>query len=134
MVEPDYACAVIEDAHGRLLLELRDDQARHAPGQVTCFGGRREDGEDAATCLVRELREELAWTPTDFSACCELWQGTRLIARFYRCRYDGAEPRTEAGRRAVWTTWADLDALPLSPWHRQVLAAVAVGTDRVEAA
>ena len=131
---PEYACAVIEDGVGRLLLQLRPQDARVAADQLTCFGGRREGDEDAITCLVRELGEELDWAPQGTTPCCDLWRGERFIARFFRAHWDGRPLRTEPGHAAVWVPWPALPALPISPWHAAVLAAVTRGTARVDLA
>ena len=128
---PEYACAIISDAGGRLLLQLRPPTARHAPGQLTCFGGRREANEDDLQCLRRELGEELAWTPPALTPVCELWQGRRFIARFFRAPWDGGPLTLEADHAAVWAPPSALPGLPVSPWHAAVLAAVADGQQQV---
>lgn len=131
MAQPDYACALIEDDHHRLLLELRPPHARHAADQLTCFGGKREDDENDKTCLLRELREELGWTPSSAEPACDLWQDDRWIARFFRCRWSGDRPQTEPESLAIWAPWSCLPGLPLSPWHRDVLLAVKQGRGHV---
>ncbi len=132
-VEPDYACAVISAPDGRRLLQLRPPDARHAAGQLTCFGGMREPGESAESCLRRELHEELGWDPGSLTPLCELWVGGRLIARFYHSALpDGVRLTTEPGHAAVWVPTKALPGLPVSPWHRAVLAAVDAGAAVVE--
>lgn len=131
-VPPEYACAIISDDRGRLLLQLRPAGARHAPDQLTCFGGRREGDEDDAACLRRELAEELAWAPPAISPACELWDGTRFIARFFRAAWDGQPFTVEAGHVALWAPVAALPGLPVSPWHRRVLDALSAGGSRVD--
>lgn len=122
---PDYACAIIADANGRQLLQLRPVDARHAAGQLTCFGGAREPQESAESCLERELIEELGWRPTSLRRACDLRQGVRHIARFFRCTMPpGTVLRTEPGHLALWVPVTALSAVPLSPWHRMVLEAV----------
>lgn len=134
--EPEYCCAVLTDERGWLLLQLRSKRARHAPDQLCCFGGRREVGEAAHACLARELTEELGLESagTAAQACCELWQGARLIARFYRLpqAVKRTALRVEPGSHALYAPWASLPGLPLSRWHRLVLAAVAHGRPRVD--
>jgi 8-oxo-dGTP pyrophosphatase MutT (NUDIX family) len=133
MPQPDYACAIISGGDGRRLLQLRPADARHAPGQLTCFGGAREPWESAETCLERELHEELGWRPTHLRSACDLRQGHRLIARFFHCAMPaGTILRTEPGHVALWVPVAALPGLPLSPWHRLVLDAVAGGHEVVE--
>lgn len=130
---PDYACAIIRGHDGRRLLQLRPAEARHAPGQLTCFGGAREPQESAETCLMRELHEELGWSPMDLRPACDLRQGTRHIARFFHCSMAaGTKFRTEPGHLALWVPTPVLPALPLSPWHRLVLDAVDHGGSVVE--
>lgn len=132
IVAPEYACAVIENVQQHLLLQLRPTTARHAPGQLTCFGGRREADEDDLTCLQRELREELAWQPLSLVRCCELWKGSRFIAQFFRASYLGGQLITEPGHHAVWVPWSALAGLPISPWHQAILQAVAEKRPRVD--
>lgn len=122
---PDYACAIISGGHGRRLLQLRPMEARHAPGQLTCFGGAREPWESVEACLERELQEELGWCPRDPRPVCDLRQGSRLIARFFHCTMpEDTILRTEPRHLALWVPTRALPGLPLSPWHRLVLEAV----------
>ena len=133
--EPDYACAIITAPDGRLLLQVRPVEARHAPGQLTCFGGAREAGESAVACLRRELGEELGWRPAAPVPACDLRRGTLFIARFFHCAMAPGTPlRTEPGHVAVWVPPRTLPGLPVSPWHRAVLTAVAQGAAVVELA
>lgn len=131
--EPDYACAIIAAPNGHYLLQLRPLDARHAAGQLTCFGGAREPQESAETCLRRELHEELGWTPTCMRPACDLRRGSQCIARFFHCPMPTATVlTTEPGHQAVWAPADTLPGLPLSPWHRAVLTAVTRGESVVE--
>lgn len=130
---PDYACALITDSKGRRLLQLRPMDARHAPGQLTCFGGAREPQESAESCLERELIEELGWRPASLRPACDLRQAARHVARFFHCPMpSGTVLRTEPGHVAVWVPVAALPAVPLSPWHRMVLEAIDRGRTMVD--
>jgi 8-oxo-dGTP pyrophosphatase MutT (NUDIX family) len=130
---PDYCCAIITDVRGYLLLQLRPPSSQHAPGQLTCFGGRREQHESMSGCLLRELHEELAWSPSSTEVACDLWQRSQFIARFFRCRMpEGVQLRTEDGHQAVWVPSASLAGLPISPWHQTVFAALSQGRQRAE--
>jgi 8-oxo-dGTP pyrophosphatase MutT (NUDIX family) len=132
--QPEHACAIIADRRGRLLLQLRPATARHAPGQLVCFGGKREPHEDAGACLARELAEELGMVPElRPGSGVELRKGPRFIALFTAAPWpDGVRPRPEPGFVAVWAPWAALPGLPLSPWHARVLAAAAQGRAQVD--
>ncbi len=131
---PEYCCAILSDPRGWLWLQLRPPTARVAADQLTCFGGRREEGEDAEECLHRELDEELGWRPSTLQPRCELWKGPRLIARFFAVSPAPvrAALHVEAGSCALAAPWQALPGLPVSPWHALVLAAVRAGTTRVD--
>lgn len=133
-MEPEYACALIADPRGRWLLQLRPAGKALAPGQLTCFGGRREPGEDALECVRRELREETGWCPDPLVPAVDLRQGRRFIARFFRGTLDRAPAslRIEPGHAAIVAAPSTLPGLPVSPWHAAVLAAVARGETVVE--
>jgi 8-oxo-dGTP pyrophosphatase MutT (NUDIX family) len=126
---PQYCCAILEDAGGRLLLESRSDDARLAAGKLTCFGGRREDDESPEACLRRELREELNWEPAGLAKQLELWVGGELIAWFYHAVLDGSFllERVPPAHKPIFVTRDDLANLPVSPWHAAVLDAWLTG-------
>ena len=54
-------------------VEVRDKLAVRAPGQLTCFGGKREPGEDPLHCIRRECKEEMNWVPSDFCRAVDLY-------------------------------------------------------------
>lgn len=131
---PKYCCAILRNPDGRLLLEQRDDRAPNAPGQLTCFGGRREPGERPMECLRRELNEELAWVPSNVTRAVDLWVGDTLVAWFFVGDLDVPLDAltTEPRRRAIL---ADPDHLPestLSRWHLRVIEAWRRGERRVD--
>jgi 8-oxo-dGTP pyrophosphatase MutT (NUDIX family) len=135
-VEPEYACGLIRDPRGWWLLQLRPRDKPLAPGQLTCFGGRCEPGESAESCLRRELSEELGWCPQRFAPAVDLREGPRFIARFFAAALDvpPARLRTELGYAAILAPSKALPGLPVSPWHRLVLAAALAGASTVELA
>jgi 8-oxo-dGTP pyrophosphatase MutT (NUDIX family) len=134
MTWPQYACAILEDPAGRLLLELRPTNARFAPGLITCFGGRREEGESPEDCLRRELMEELGWQPASLEFRVALWVADELIAWFYLGKFDVSLNllRVPPGYETLLISPAELSDFPLSPWHAAVLAAWRAGSSVVE--
>ena len=130
---PEYACAILEDPGGRLLLEARPDSARFAAGKLTCFGGRREAGESPEQCLRRELREELNWEPARIEKQVELWIAGAPMAWFFHAVLDARFDlwRIAVGHRGVFVAPAELPQLSVSPWHAAVLTAWLEGVGRV---
>lgn len=126
---PQYCCAILESADGRLLLERRPPTAARAAGRITCFGGTRETGESPEACIRRELCEELGWCPEALERVLVLRRGGRVLAWFYRAGAPGDEGviRTEPGYEAVWAGWDRIGEVDLSPWHSVALAAYAAG-------
>lgn len=58
----DFACAIIFDTRGRLLLQQRDNIPGIAfPGKIGLFGGDIEGDETFLECVVREVREEIGY-------------------------------------------------------------------------
>jgi len=131
---PQYACAILEDAEGRLLMESRPEDARLAAGRLTCFGGRREAGETPEECLRRELREELSWEPGTLEKRVELWVAGELVAWFYHAELDVAvdQLRVATGHEAVLVSRRERPDLPVSPWHAAVIGAWLAGRPVVE--
>lgn len=81
----EFACAILVDKFGRLLLQRRDDiPGILSPGQIGMFGGHREGNETFLQCVVREIHEEISYyvPPERFS---------RLA------RHDGVDPDVENG-------------------------------------
>jgi 8-oxo-dGTP pyrophosphatase MutT (NUDIX family) len=131
---PQYVCAILEDATGRLLLESRPDDARLAAGKLTCFGGLREALESPEDCLRRELREELNWEPRTVAKRVELRVAGALVAWFYHAVLNVGidQLRPASGFEARLVSREELSTLPVSPWHAAVLRAWLEGKSVVE--
>ena len=72
---------------GQWLLQLRDDvDTIIYPGHWGLFGGHLDPGETATEAVMRELQEEISWTP---GTPLELWfthnNGTRIAHVFRGC-------------------------------------------------
>ncbi|KAL1523557.1 hypothetical protein AB1Y20_018493 [Prymnesium parvum] len=134
---PRYCCAILRDPSGALLLEARPPSASVAGGELTCFGGKREPGEEPLACLLRECREELGWAPHDAARAVDLYVDGALVAFFFTASAPprAAPLRLEPGRRAVWmddVRRTHADGVPLSPWHACVLRALQAGDRRAD--
>lgn len=131
---PEHACALLVDGRGRLVLQLRPPWVRHAPSQLTCFGGKREGDETAKTCLRRELAEELSWSPDLVpDDGLDLCSAERYIARFIPVALpDGVALRAEPGFVIVRCDPRSLPGLPLSLWHRNAIAGWRQGLRRID--
>ena len=134
MHRPEHACALLTDHRGLLVLQVRPAWSTHAAGQLVCFGGKCEPDETVAACLVRELHEEIGWAPAEVPVVgVDLLQGPRFIARFLPLRLPAEVViRTEPGFAALRADRRTLPGLPLSPWHRAVIAAWIRGERSVE--
>ena len=118
-------CAVIE-RNGRLLLAQRPDD-KHLPRKWEFAGGKVEPGEDPATAIIREIREELG---------CDIII-TRPLPRF---EYDytrvviemipfvcvlvpgSPEPHAHEHLALAWATPAELEGFDLAPADLPVVA------------
>ena len=111
----EVVAAVIE-RDGRILIARRP-AATHLGGLWEFPGGKRQDGEDAADALAREIREELGATVTvgplletvDWS-----YPEKRVRLSFFRCSIVG-EPRPLEGQEIAWVLPSDLGRYEFPP-------------------
>jgi 8-oxo-dGTP pyrophosphatase MutT (NUDIX family) len=126
----DFACTLLVDARGWVLLQERDEHAPIAPERWAASGGHVEPGETYLEAAVRELHEEtgLVVAPEDLQLV-----GIFDIHHVERdsddrmALYAGATAATDAdivlgeGRRIVFVDPARIESLPLSDSARTVL-------------
>ncbi|HWK44886.1 MAG TPA: NUDIX domain-containing protein [Stellaceae bacterium] len=119
------AVAVIVAEDGRYLLQLRDDKPGIAvPGHWALFGGGLEPGESPATALVRELREELGFTATDYARLMESihrMPSGRIVEMWFftvRVRLDEIDRmvQTEGADKALFTPEEAAALDRIAPW------------------
>ena len=124
---PKYVCSILQcNASCELLMEVRPRTAARAAGKLTCFGGKLEFSDKTAISgLLRELQEELGWSPKRSpKRVVDLYVDGELIAWFYYAEAPARDTglKTEPGRSHVWRLMDDLIAdSTLSPWHKVVL-------------
>jgi 8-oxo-dGTP pyrophosphatase MutT (NUDIX family) len=90
-----FACIVLVDPRGRLLLQERDEHAPIAPDKWGLVGGHVDDGEAFEPAAYRELAEETG---------IELRSGLRLV-------FDGILPLEKSpvgGHFTLWVARTDL--------------------------
>ena len=122
----DVAAAVTVRADGRLLVAQRniDDML----GGLWEFpGGKREEGETLAECLVREMREELdveVGVGELLIVVEHAYTHFRITLHAFRCRLVAGEPRCLDCAAFHWATRAELEPLPMSVVDRKVAQAL----------
>jgi A/G-specific adenine glycosylase len=122
----DVAAAVTVRADGRLLVAQRnvDDMLG---GMWEFPGGKREEGETLAECLVREMREELdveVGVGELLIVVEHAYTHFRITLHAFRCRLVAGEPRCLDCAAFRWVDGAELDALPMSVVDRKVAQAL----------
>jgi 8-oxo-dGTP pyrophosphatase MutT (NUDIX family) len=129
---PDYCCAILIDAQGRYLIERRSPKSASAPGQLACFGGKREPMEHPDRCIRREIKEELGWSVGALRLLVAVRLRDRSTGREIAWFYRGSGPRATLklkplpGSSLLHLTHEELLAAPdLSGWHRAALLAAA---------
>lgn len=117
----EVVAAVIEEA-GRILVTRRP-AGSHLAGFWEFPGGKADPGEDRATALRRELREELGVEARVGEAIDTVeWEypGRRLRLVFFRCVIEG-EPRPLEGQEMAWVAARDLDPRDFPPADAELL-------------
>ena len=126
----DFACTLLVDARGWVLLQERDEHAPIAPERWAASGGHVEPGESFLEAAVRELEEEtgLVVAPEELQLV-----GIYDIHHVERASDDrmalfvAATTATDAdivlgeGRQIVFVDPERVDELPLSDSARAVL-------------
>jgi len=126
----DFACTLLVDRRGWILLQERDEHARIAPERWAASGGHVEAGESFLEAAIRELDEE-----TGLSVAPEELQLVGIYDIHHpetdsddkMALYAGATTATDAdivlgeGRRIVFVDPAKILDLPLSDSARAVL-------------
>jgi 8-oxo-dGTP pyrophosphatase MutT (NUDIX family) len=134
---PSFACVVVVDTRGWLLLQERDEHAPIDPETWGMCGGHVEDGEEVEAAAHRELREEtgLELAPgvlrhhTTLKVFHEVY-GTTDPVDVFVAGADLADDDVECheGRRIVFVDPHEALALPLSHSAAEALPAL-VGSD-----
>jgi len=121
------ACALI-DGEGRVLMAERPE-GKELAGLWEFPGGKVEGGETPEEALVRELREELgievdpgALEPFSFASYG--YERFHLLMPLYLCRHWTGKAAPMEGQRIRWSTFSDLEALPMPPADKPLVEAL----------
>ncbi len=108
---------------GRLLLAQRPPEGLLG-GMWEFAGGKLQPGEDLATCLQREIREELG-AEIDVHDALGVYRHAythfRVTLHAFACSLrDGAEPRPLQVHDLRWVAPTELDSYPMGKLDRQI--------------
>ena len=95
----------------------------HLEGYWEFPGGKCERGEDHATCLARELREELAVDVSvgdEVLATTHAYPDRAVELHFIRCAIAG-DPAPQVGQDMRWVPRAELAALEFPPADAELI-------------
>jgi mutator protein MutT len=113
--------AVIEHA-GRFLVTKRQEGI-HLAGHWEFPGGKCEAGEPLASCLARELSEELnvqASIGRELLAVTHDYPDRRVELHFLECELRG-QPSPQQGQDMRWVSREELRTLPFPPADAELI-------------
>lgn len=114
--------AAVVERGGRLLVTRRGPGV-HLEGLWEFPGGKCEPGEDDATCLSRELAEELGVTLTTSRLLRRVtheYDDRTIELRFYACEI-GGDPIPLLDQEIRWVTRSELETLQFPPADEELL-------------
>lgn len=132
----DFACVVLVDRRGRLLLQERDEHPAIDPEKWGLCGGHLEPGEEPLAGAVRELEEEtgVRLAPADLELVEQLQvfheaYGTWDTMTFYAAGVDldDADVVCGEGRQIVFVEPGEVLDLDLTGSARRVLPGFLAG-------
>ncbi len=125
------AVGVILDARQNILLTRRPDHV-HQGGLWEFPGGKVEDGEDLASALARELREELGIEPLKTSPLIEIQHDYEdksvLLDVHVVWRFRG-QPRGMEGQPMAWVPVSELQDYAFPVANEPIIPAIAALLD-----
>ena len=117
------AAAVIERADGQFLLGQRAADTFY-PGHWEFPGGKREEGEPWADCLIRELKEELdveVEVGEVFEEVVHRYPEKTVRLRFFFATLKKGEPRPLGCADVRWVTRAELSRHEFPPADAELI-------------
>ena len=117
--------AAVIERDGRVLVTRRQ-QGVHLEGYWEFPGGKCDEGESLATCLARELREELdvdARVGQELFATTHAYDDRHVELHFLACELLG-EPRPMLGQEMRWVPRGELGRLQFPPADAELIVAL----------
>ena len=114
--------AAVIESDGCFLVTRRQTGV-HLEGFWEFPGGKCNDNESLATCLARELREELdvdARIVEELFSTTHAYPERRVELHFIRCELLG-EPKPQLGQEMRWVPRADLASLEFPPADAELI-------------
>lgn len=114
--------AAIIEASGQFLVTRRP-KGVHLEDHWEFPGGKCEPGETLATCLRRELQEELAVDAEigdEVLVTTHQYPDRRVVLHFMTCRITG-RPSPQQGQDMQWVARADLATLRFPPADEELI-------------
>ncbi len=115
------AAAVVE-RDGRFLVTRRQ-RGVHLEGLWEFPGGKCDEGESLTSCLIREIREELAVRSNvgdEILTTVHDYPDTRIELHFFRCELSG-EPVPQIGQDMRWVSREELGRLAFPPADAELI-------------
>ena len=120
------AVAVIENAHGEILLTQRASD-KHQGGLWEFPGGKCETDEAITAALIREIREELAIEITAATPLISIpytYPDLHVLLDVFRVTAFNGQPLGAEGQPMQWVTPSQLSSIPLPAANRPIVRAV----------
>lgn len=121
--------AAVIQRNGRVLIAQRPNHGLLG-GMWEFPGGVQQPGENLASCLQREIREELdveIAVGRPIGVYQHAYTHFRVTLHAFLCSLLNGEPQNLAHRALQWTSLQDLPAFPMGKIDRQIASALAAG-------
>ena len=111
MSEQIISIAIVQNEHKKLLISRRQ-KGQHLAGKWEFPGGKVEQGEALEIAMLRELKEEVGLTATQYSLFDSLsfqYDEVNLNLHFYLVTAYQGEAASLEGQQIKWVTAAELN-------------------------
>lgn len=111
MSEQIISIAIVQNEHKKLLISRRQ-KGQHLAGKWEFPGGKVEQGEALEIAMLRELKEEVGLTATQYSLFDSLsfqYDEVHLSLYFYLVTAYQGEAASLEGQQIKWVTAAELN-------------------------